>query len=255
MAPSSRFGAGDGRAHGRTEPGRTYQVSKRNAKRSLAQREAFARASRWPGRTVAVPDTLRAMPPTAIHGGRLLVLAAVLVAVIACSGAAPSFDPTGACTTDEKAPGAYPELEARLPTTYRGDAPSTVDSGRNCSAEALGPLAELGFREVRFAGATWTFGAERALVLAVFSAPGLEVADVAEFYEESARTSPRMEILEKAEPTIAGRQGWRLDAKRVERLQTVVVWPASDPDVVNVVISNDLPDARIAEAVDAFGDR
>lgn len=195
------------------------------------------------------------MPPTAGHIGRLLALATIMVVFGACSGVAASFDPTGPCATDGKAPGAYPELEARVPTTYRGDAPTTVDSGRNCSAEALGPLAELGFREVRFAGATWSFGAERALVLAVFSAPGLEVADVAEFYEESARTSPRMEILEEVEPTIAGRNGWRIDAKRVERLQTVVVWPASDPDVVNVVISNDLPDARIDEAIEAFGDR
>ena len=195
------------------------------------------------------------MPLTARPIGRLVVLAAIVAVLGACSGAAPSFDPTGPCTTDGKVPGAFPELEARLPTTYRGEAPTTVDSGRNCSAEALGPLAELGFGEVRFGGATWTFGAERALVLAVFSAPGLEVADVAAFYEQSARTAPRMEILEETEPMIAGRQGWRLDAKRVERLQTVVVWAASDPDVVNVVVSNDLPDARIDEAIDAFGDR
>jgi hypothetical protein len=194
------------------------------------------------------------MPPTS-SSSRLLALAAILIVIAACSGAAPSFDPTGPCTTDGKAPGAYPELEARVPTTYRGEAPTSVDSGRNCSAEALGPLAQLGFGEVRFAGGTWTFGAERALVLAVFSAPGLEVADVAAFYEQSARATQRMEILEETEPTIAGRQGWRLDAKRVERLQTVVVWPTSDPDLVNVVISNDLPDARITEAIEAFGDR
>jgi len=188
--------------------------------------------------------------------GRLLLLAAVVSALASCMAAeAPSFDPTGPCAVDGKAPGVYPELEARLPTTYRGEAPAMVDSGRNCSAEALGPLAEIGFQEVRFAGATWTFGAERALVLAVFNTSGLEVADVAEFYEQSARTTPRMEILEEVEPTIAGRRGWRLDAKRVERLQTVVAWPAADSDVVNVVVSNDLPETRIQEAIDAFGDR
>jgi hypothetical protein len=38
-------------------------------------------------------------------------------------------------------------------------------------------------------------------------------------------------------------------------MQTVEVWPASVPDTVNVVITNDLPDARIADAVDAFGGR
>lgn len=178
------------------------------------------------------------------------------IALTGCTGeAAASFDPSGSCTTDGAASGAYPDLEARVPTTYRDTAPEKIDSGRNCSAEALGLLAGLGFEEVRFAGATWGFGAERALVLAVFTAPGLDANEIADFYAQSARTSPRVEILAETEPTIVGRAGRRLDAKRVEFLQTVVVWPASDPDVVNVVISNDLPDARIAEAIDAFGDR
>jgi hypothetical protein len=140
-----------------------------------------------------------------------------------------------------------------VPTAYRDTPPDKLDSGRNCSVEELGLLAELGFDEVRFAGATWSFGAERALVLAVFSAPGLDAAEVADFYATSAHAEPRVEILAETEPTIVGRPGRRLDAKRVERLQTVVVWPASIPDVVNVVVSNDLPDERITEAIDAFG--
>ena len=242
MAPSSRSGAGDGRAHRRTEPGRTYQVPTCTA---LA-----------PRRTSGVAATLGDVPLNTGLIGRLVVFATLVVGLAACAGAAgPSFDPTGPCTADGKASGAYPELEAQLPATYRGEAPSLVDSGRNCSAQALGPLSTLGYDEVRFAGATWTFGAERALVLAVFTAPGLEVADMAEFYEGSARDTPRMEVLDEAEPTIAGREGWRLDAKRVERLQTIVVWPAAEPDRVNVVVSNDLPDARIDEAIEAFGDR
>ena len=56
-------------------------------------------------------------------------------------------------------------------------------------------------------------------------------------------------------PTIAGRAGHRLDTKTGERVQTVVVWPAAASDVVNVVITNDLPDARIQDAIDAFGGR
>ncbi len=52
---------------------------------------------------------------------------------------------------------------------------------------------------------------------------------------------------------IAGRPGHRLDTKTGERLQTVVVWPSAEPDIVNVVITNDLPDARIQDAIDAFG--
>jgi hypothetical protein len=35
----------------------------------------------------------------------------------------------------------------------------------------------------------------------------------------------------------------------------VVVWPAAGSDVVNVVITNDLPDPKIQAAVDAFAGR
>jgi len=187
---------------------------------------------------------------------RLVLLAGLIAVSAACGGGTPSsFDPTGACTTDGSAPGAYPELEARVPTTYRDTAPQTLDSGRNCSREALGLLADLGYNEVRFAGGTWSFGAERALAMAVQSAPGLEADQIADFYAASARSNGRTEILAESELTIGGRPGRRLDTKRSERLQTVVSWPAADPDVVNVVITNDLPDARIADAIDAFGDR
>jgi hypothetical protein len=139
--------------------------------------------------------------------------------------------------------------------TYRDGAPEKLDSGRNCSRERLGSLADAGSEEVRFAGATWTFGAERALVLAVFSAPGLDADQIAAFYAASARSNARTEILAESELTIAGRPARRLDTKTGERLQTVISWSAADTDVVNVVVTNDLPDERIAEAVDAFGDR
>jgi hypothetical protein len=32
----------------------------------------------------------------------------------------------------------------------------------------------------------------------------------------------------------------------------VVVWPSATSDVVNVVITNDLPDPKIQSAIDAF---
>lgn len=185
--------------------------------------------------------------------GRTLVMCLLGLAFAACSAPAASFDPAAPCTADERAPGAYPDLESRVPTAYRGEPPEILDSGRTCTEEGLGTLAAA-FEEIRVAGGTWTFGGERALVLAVFSAAGLTAAQVDEFYTESARDTPRMEILDESSATIAGRAGYRLDAKRVERLQTVVVWPAADPDLVNVVITNDLPEARIQEAIEAFGD-
>ncbi len=187
---------------------------------------------------------------------RFVLLAGLLAGLAACSEVpSPSFDPTGTCTADGSAPGAYPDLEARVPTSYRDTAPERLDSGRNCSPANLGSLGEAGFDEIRFAGATWTFGAERALVLAIFSASGLDADQIADFYATSARAASRTEILAESQATIAGRPGRRLDTKTGERLQTVVVWPAADLNVANVVITNDLPDDRIAEAIEAFGDR
>jgi hypothetical protein len=184
---------------------------------------------------------------------RTLVLLGLAIGLVGCSEPAVSFDPSGPCVADGSAPGAYPELEARIPGTYRGEPPELLDSGRNCSDEKLGSLAEA-FDEVRFAGGTWTFGGQRAVVLAVFTAPGLDADQVDAFYTTSADAGPRTEILAESEPSIAGRQGHRIDTKTGERLQTVVVWPADDPDVVNVVITNELPEARIQEAIEAFGD-
>ena len=183
-----------------------------------------------------------------------LVLLALIVGLVACTSAASSFDPTGTCTADGSAPGAYPDLEARIPKTYRGEPPESLDSGRNCSKEALGTLASTN-KEVRHAGGTWTFGAERALVLAVFSAPGLDAEQIREFYTTSARDTARVEILAEGRATIVGREAFRLDAKRVELLQTVIVWPSAEPDVVNVVVTTDLPEARIQEAIETFGDQ
>jgi len=180
----------------------------------------------------------------------------VALAAAACSGNADvSFDPNGQCFADGSASGAYPELEARIPTTLLGAKPTHLDSGRHCTAAALGSLAAAGIRELRFAGATWSFGADRAAALAVFSAPGLTADQMAEFYLAGASAAERTNLLSGRAVNVAGRPGHRLDTQTGERLQTVEVWPAAEPDMVDVVITNDLPDARIADAVDAFAGR
>jgi hypothetical protein len=166
-----------------------------------------------------------------------------------------SFDPTAPCTADGSFPGAYPALEAMIPTVYEGRGPETLDSGRNCTAENLGSLAEAGIDEVRFAGGTWDFGGNRAAVLVVFSAPGLSADAIADFYASSARLANRTQVTGESTPTLAERPGRRLDTTTGSRTQTVVVWPAAEPDTVNVVITNDLPDPKIQAAVDAFGGR
>jgi len=207
----------------------------------------------------ATPATLPVMPRferLAARSFSVLLVALLGAAVGACSGPpAASFDPIGLCTMDGSAPGAYPELEALVPVRYMDVAPGTLDSGRNCSAANLGSLANLGINEVRFAGGTWTFGAERASVLAVFTAPGLTAEALADLYLESARTANRTKILGATTPTIEGRSARRLDTQTGPRLQTVLVWPSATTDRVNVVITNDLPDARIDDAVAAFEGR
>jgi hypothetical protein len=184
-------------------------------------------------------------------------LALLLVAlVVACAGPeASSFDPGGPCIEDGSAPGAYPDLEAMVPTTFEDKGPETLDSGRKCTAEGLGALRDAGFDEVHFAGGTWGFGAIRAAALVVFSAPGLSADDVARFYAVSASGASRTRITAESTPTLAGRPGHRLDTVTGDRQQTVMVWPAAVPDVVNIVLTNDLPDPKIDAAVEAFGGR
>jgi hypothetical protein len=187
---------------------------------------------------------------------RLWPLLALLVALAGCAGtSAASFDPLGPCTADGKAPGAYPELEALVPAVYLDEPAQRVDSGRNCTTENLGALTSHGISEVRFAGGTWSFGAERSAVLAVFRSEGLDADAMADFYGQSAETASRTDILARSTPIIAGRPGYRLDTKTGERVQTVVVWPAMAEDSVDVVITNDLPEARIQDAIDAFEGR
>ena len=166
---------------------------------------------------------------------------------------AASFDPTGACTGDGAAPGAYPDLEALIPTAYHDAAPETLDSGRNCSPENLGSLAAAGIDEVRFAGGTWTFGRAGRRPRRLHGARA-DRRPARRLLRQQRRAANRTKIVGQSTPTIAGRPGRRLDTKTGERQQTVVVWPAAEADRVNVVITNDLPDARISDAIEAFGD-
>ncbi len=235
---------------------RPYQVSGRTA-RTEAPATHETRASGVTGASRALSRDPRYPPrmPRLPRRAALVLFGLLTVTLVAaCGGTAASFDPTGECTGDGSAPGAYPDLEAMVPTRFMDAAPGLLDSGRNCSDANLGSLSDAGISEVRFAGGTWTFGAERAAVLAVFTAPGLTASDLADLYLETARSANRTKITSATQPTIEGRAGRRLDTMTGSRTQTVVVWPAATPDTVNVVITNDLPDARIQEAIDAFGE-
>ena len=168
------------------------------------------------------------------------VLVAVLLAVLvtACSGSpAASFDPNAPCGVDGRVAGAYPDLEARLPTSFEGAGPATVDSGRHCSEAALGSLIAHKVSNVQFAGAVWDLGGGAGISSAIFRLPGADLpADwISEFYDIGARTAKRTENIEASSPIIPGPgQIFRLDTLNDLSFQTVLVW--QDGPVVRVVL-------------------
>jgi len=197
-------------------------------------------------------------PPRA--GGSILALVAALAAALGvavglagCSAAASaSFDPRAPCTADARQPGAYPGLEARVPTGFEGRPPTRLDSGRNCTPANLGSLAEHGISEVRFAGGLWEATSSSGVTLAVFEADGLEAANIGEWYEASARLARKTQALKPTRPTIDGRQAFRLDLLNGDVPQTVVVWPSADGRVVQVVIGSGVAEDRIQAGIAAF---
>ncbi|MEO8462954.1 MAG: hypothetical protein ABI555_07060 [Chloroflexota bacterium] len=181
---------------------------------------------------------------------QLFVAAAVLITLAACAGSATTFDPTVPCGVDGRAAGAYPDLEAKVPTTFEGRASSSLDSGRHCSEAALGSLIVHGVSEVHYAGATWDLGSGTGISSAIFQLPGGELPAtwIAEFYDIGARTAKRTENIATSSPTIE-RAGvvYRLDTLNNLSLQTVIVWgDGSDVRVVLVATSVDPSASRAA---------
>ena len=164
------------------------------------------------------------------------VLLALLVLTGCSARAAASFEPTGPCTTDGQRPGAYPDLEARLPATFEDAAPENVDSGRNCSPGNLGTLTRHGIKEIRFAGALWETTGRSGVTIAVFSARGLTVERMGEFYESGAREARKTEAITTAPLAVSGLAGRRLDTLNDESYQTIIVLEDRDPGLVRAVL-------------------
>jgi hypothetical protein len=177
---------------------------------------------------------LRTVRPTLLA----VALAAVVAASLgACSSqAAPSFDPQGPCDSDGQRPGAYPDLEARLPATFDGVAPNRLDSGRNCSKDNLGTLSAHGIQELRFAGGLWETGPRSGVTIAVFAADGLSMARLAEFYETGARTARKTEAISAGEFDVDDVDGRRVDTLNDESYQTIVVLDGPEPEIVRAVL-------------------
>jgi hypothetical protein len=186
----------------------------------------------------------------------LLAGLALALGVAACGRETPvaSFDPASACETDGRFAGAYPDLEALLPTAFEGQAPDTVDSGRSCTDAALGSLAAAGVDGLRFAGATWALGGTSGATVAVFEGDGLDAAKLLAFYEDGARAARRTEKLQVSDTTVGGTAAKRLDVLGSDGTgQTIVTWPADEPGRVNALLAADVGDARVADALEVLG--
>lgn len=196
----------------------------------------------------------RAAPQRVAGSAVRIVALALAFAVAACGGPTGepvSFDPSTACLTQSDEghfAGAYPDLEATLPTRYDDRAADSVDSGRSCTPETLGVLAEKGITRMRYAGANWDLGNGVALTVAVFEANGLDPTGLIQFYQAGAQAAQRTNQLKVTDTTVGGLPARRLDVLFGTSTQTFVAWPASSGvNRVSVLLASDLGDTKVAE--------
>jgi hypothetical protein len=184
----------------------------------------------------------------------LAALAAAGLALAACGSPAPAtFDPAAACdpAVREQMPGAYPALEARVPTELAGEAAASRDSGRFCSADTLGSVYEAGVTQVRFGGAIWQVG-RGGIQMGAFEGEGLTAELMAEEYRRAADRDRATEAVRPTTLEIAGRPAWRIDVINGDSRQAIVVWPSADGEVVQSVVAADVDESVLQEAIAAF---
>jgi hypothetical protein len=187
------------------------------------------------------------------------ILAAALVS--GCGAAGPTFSASGPCLVDGQMPGAFPQLEALVPRDISGRPATSINSGRNCTAEALGSLTSHGVTEIDYAGSSWDEGGGNAVSIAVLEEPAakLPVAWAEEFYQDGAELSTKTANIETSRPTYPGAGTvFRLDTLNDLSFQSIVVWP--DGNLIRVVLvatevspsaSKSVHDDRVTEAVGA----
>jgi len=198
-------------------------------------------------------------PPrwSAIARPRATALFAVLAAgllVAACSGGGDtSFDPAAPCdpAAGELMPGAYPELEARIPMLIEGDMAASRVSGRFCSKETLGSVYDAGVTEVRFGGGIWEVGERGGIQLGAFEGDGLTPELYAEEFRRAADASRRTEAVRATTLQVDGRPAWRIDVVNGNSRQAIVVWGSADGEVTQSVIAADVDEADLQAAIAA----
>lgn len=184
-----------------------------------------------------------------------MALALVLLAGCAGPSAPASFDPAEPCNgaAEQQMAGAYPDLEATLPTALEGVAPTGRGSGRYCSADTLGKLFDGGIREVRFGAATWDRGSGKGLSLVMYEAAGLTVQAVYDSFLAGAQANSKTHDLATKEMTVAGGTALRFDFLNGDSsFQRVVVWSGDRSGRVRILLAADQLDSEIQTAADAF---
>ena len=180
----------------------------------------------------------------------VLAIAALIAGCVNDATALASFDPSTPCNgVDSQAmKGAYPDLEALLPTSLVGVVPTSLVSGRLCSANTLGTLYGRGIHETHFASAIWNRGGGSGIQMTIMEADGLTVANALESYNSGAANAPKVHSMTTSTITINGQAGMRLDIENDDYAQEVVVWPSGIAGRVRVVIASDIhePDLQVA---------
>jgi len=140
-------------------------------------------------------------------------------------------------------------------------APTSVDSGRNCSDAALGTLTEHGVHELRFGGATWDLGGGAGTSIAVLALPQgqLPLAWAEEFYLAGAINASKTNNVKSSHPSVTGvPDAFRVDALNDLSQQAIVLWQLGDDVRIVVVATHVDPnasmaahEARVADAIAA----
>lgn len=180
-----------------------------------------------------------------------LALAIVLAGSAAgCGSGGGTFSPSGDCVTDGGAAGAFPDLEALAPRTLDGKDATAVNSGRNCTAPALGTLAEHGVTEMRFGGATWDLGGGAGESIGVIALPdrAMPLIWAEEFYLAGALNGTKTDNVKTSHPSIPGTtDAFRIDALNDLSQQAVVLWQLGEVVRVVVVATPVGPSASMAD--------
>ena len=184
-------------------------------------------------------------------------LFAALLLAAAAGACAPAAPPDGSLPCNEtidqqRAAGFDPVLEAALPVAGWGATPITVDSGRECSQQRLGPLWGAGIRELRSAGATFELPDKTGYALVVYSATGLTLDNLAYAFERGARGGRKTQGLKIVDITVGEWPGRQFTLLNGDHRQVITLFDAGEAGRVRALLASDISNALIADRLAAY---